>query len=1338
MDNGDKTHGSCGTTGNPCNPASGNKFESEVDLARGSLGFTRYYNSTNLVDLGMGKGWRHTYLKRLALNGTSLSVISESGRGELWTENGGVWQGDADSKVALVENASGFQLTRPNGNVENYDTFGRLASTLSTQGEQTSYQYGIGGYLSQVTDHDGNSLSFEYVGGMLSAVSDGDDATYRYEYDANRNLTAVIFPDETPGNDADNPRKIYHYEDTNFPNHLTGITDENGDRFGTYSYAVDGKVISSEHSVTSNLVGQERIDLTYQAGGTLVTDAAGTNVLWTFQDVLGASKITAKTNQTDNKGITQVWDSNGNLTSRTDAENRVTTYGYNATNQKTSMTEAYGTPQARTTTYEYVSADIDLVTKVITPSVYGSNFKEVVTSYDTNLNVTAVTTNGYDLQGNPVTRATTFQHDTYGKVTQIDGPRTDVSDITTLEYYNCTTGAECGQLKKVTNALGHETTYDLYDAAARLKQMTDANGVVTTYDYHPRGWVLSVTQTPPSNGQDAPSPRVTTYEYDFVGQLKKTTMPNGVETYYDYDAAHDLREVRDNYGNKITYTYDAKGNRETEQYFDPSGTLERTTTTAYDMRNFVSSINSGGSITQMVNDAVGNTVTLTDPNVNPDTTHNFDPLNRLTSTIDALTNSSGYDYDVADQLTQVVASNGATTDYEYDDLGNLVTEVSPDRGTITYTHDAAGNVLSVTDARSITKTYAYDALNRLVSVTYPDTTESVSFAYDACAAGTGRLCTRTDQSGSYTYGYDAYGNVTHESRTELGVTYTTSYTYDANNLLQGIVYPDGREVEYHRDAAGRVTRLATKVGATAWADVFDVQTYRADGLITGRTYANGLVSTRGYDLQGRLESIDIGTLVQRTYQYDANGNLTDRSPGNVVYGYDVLDRITSEDNLDLLSWTYDANGNRLSEDENSQLSLLTYHTNTNRLQTVATTVYNLDAAGNTTDDGIRTYTYNDAGRMETISQSGQLVATYTYNALGQRTRKVLASTQATTLYHYDLAGYLIGESDETGQFSAGYIHSDGQPIAVYKHADALSSQPGDGDGDGSGESPVDPPEEEEPGTTPPAYAPTDALEGLYYIHTDHLLTPRWVSDENAQLIWTWDSSAFGNTAPNDDVDLDGVALTLNMRFPGQYYDAESGLFYNWNRYYDAGLGRYVTSDPIGIGGGANTYGYVGGNPLAYFDPLGLEIVGSWKKYPTPFNISLTISNFTLNVNLFDTQLVNVGFSASANLHFVIGCRDTCSGKLWELDSGNRGIATSGNVDIPPPSIGFPCALIKEPRAKAACKLSKAKKYSEWARKSDELAKSRAFQIARRNFDVIADGIAAAIDPNNWCRTMPRP
>ncbi len=110
---------------------------------------------------------------------------------------------------------------------------------------------------------------------------------------------------------------------------------------------------------------------------------------------------------------------------------------------------------------------------------------------------------------------------------------------------------------------------------------------------------------------------------------------------------------------------------------------------------------------------------------------------------------------------------------------------------------------------------------------------------------------------------------------------------------------------------------------------------------------------------------------------------------------------------------------------------------------------------------------------------------------------------------------------------------------------------------------------------------------LIYVHSDHLSTPRLATNDTQTVVWRWAGEAFGNTTPNEDPDGDGIATTVNLRFPGQYFDQETGLHYNWNRYYDPGKGRYVTSDPIGLDGGLNTYTYVDDNPLQFFDRDGL-------------------------------------------------------------------------------------------------------------------------------------------------------
>jgi len=1076
------------------------------------------------------------------------------------------------------------------------------------------------------------------------------------------------------------------------------------------------------------------------AASTMVTDAVGTQELWAFQDVLGAQKLTSKINQVDGKGITQTWDANGNML-------RVTSYAYNATNQRTSMTEASGTPEARTTSYEYVNADIDLLTKTISPSIYGNNSKEVINTYDTSQNITAVTINGFDAQGGVVSRVTTFSHDSFGKVTSINGPRTDVNDITTLEYYNCNTGAECGQLKTVTNALGHESSYDEYDAVSRLTKSTDPNGVVTTYQYHPRGWLLSMTQTPPVGAA-----RITTYEYDNVGQLSKVTLPDNSEQNYVYDAAHDLREVSDNLGNKVEYTYDAKGNRTHTLIKDPSGTLVISTITSYNHRNFIESINNAGSVTQLLNDAVGNLSTQTDPNNNPSTSNSYDALDRLNNTVDALSNNSTYQYDVADQLEQVTSPNGSVTQYEYDDLGNQTNEISQDRGTLNYTHDDAGNVLTMTDARNVTATYQYDALNRLVSIAYPNASENVSYVYDQgvdCGFAIGRLCQTDDAVGSHLNHYDPWGNVlSHAWQTDTS-TLSLNYGYDELDRVIQIQYPSGLVIDYVRDEIGRVEAVHSPSG-TRTEIIADQFGYRADGLITEYRLGNAQVVQKQYDLQGRLTQQNLDGVQLATYHYDANGNVINKSDGDYQrsYGYDVLDRLNSDDWLGGLisndwQYTYDANGNRTSlQQDQMRAENVNYASASNVLVDVDNALVLSDLSGNITrlprSTGVLELNYNQQNHLASVTRDG-VVTDYGYNH--QRQRQIKHQGVDVSQYLYDLTGRLVATLDDQGAVHEEYVYANQFDQAPIHHrlyedtedntvearqalakSEALIADPVNSEGQCEGferteaernntnalfvNNAVDtipvgddvfdipPPtrdiswfipilmrylEDSEPASDPiditsneyeldvtqieivvPTEPEADVLDYIVdvattkrslnnspdiarhciqegqtsvdlnnlplngtnvyvrvwykklngdwvyddyeleteartpntrqvtrnYIVKDHLDTPRFIYDDEKVQTWRWASDGFGRQAANDDVNQDGYQTNFNLRFAGQYEDLESGLSYNWNRYYDSEIGRYVTSDPIGLDGGLNTYGYVLGNPLKYKDPTG--------------------------------------------------------------------------------------------------------------------------------------------------------
>ena len=186
----------------------------------------------------------------------------------------------------------------------------------------------------------------------LSVLPVPGGLTYSYAFDSNNNLIEVQYPD--------NSTRKYHFDDAGFPNHLTGITDENGDRFATFSYDSEGRAISTEHAWTGSGAPQERYVLDYTGSNTrVVTDPVGEPWDYGYQQRLGLFQLISRTSRSDRKGVVQQFDANNNLISKTDEEGRTTAHAYNATNQKISTTVAVGSAQERTTFYEYITPEID-------------------------------------------------------------------------------------------------------------------------------------------------------------------------------------------------------------------------------------------------------------------------------------------------------------------------------------------------------------------------------------------------------------------------------------------------------------------------------------------------------------------------------------------------------------------------------------------------------------------------------------------------------------------------------------------------------------------------------------------------------------------------------------------------------------------------------------------------------------------------------------------------------------------------------------------------------------------------------------------------------------------
>ncbi|MCW0422148.1 RHS repeat-associated core domain-containing protein [Xanthomonas sacchari] len=1176
--------GNSGMRGNPCDVKTGEKFQTERDLDLGWITLTRYYHSGIALNTGgFGPGWTFSHSMHLTIQSDTLGLVEGSGYAVPFRKMGSEYRAANASGERIVPNGDQWVLYREDATYT-FDAKGKLVSRMAEDGSGLVYGYNARGRLQSIASQQGRSIELVYADdnddALITGIVSGGMQLASYGYDQQR-LVSVMY--------ADGKSRIYHYEDSRFPRHLTGVTTEDGQRFSTFAYDEVGRAISSQHAG-----GIDGITLAYSAAGTRVTDALGDVNDYTMTDAGGASPKVATVARTDGtlqySYNDQSSDFRRRLSSVTDRRGIQTQHSYaEATENGVAVNlhtvrEAVGQPQERTTTTRTAAGSNRLLSVQTGGRTVSYNYNDrlqpvQMTSSDTASGKQRTVTYSYCEAADVA--ATDSTCPILGLPKSVDGARTDVNDVTRFTYYatddsTCATSpTTCphrkGDLWKVTNALGQVTEYLAYDGAGRVLSAKDANGVVTDYSYHPRGW-LTASKVRGADDSGESDDRITAIDYWPTGLVKQVTQPDGAFTRFTYDAAHRLTDIADNAGNTIHYTLDNAGNRSKEDTKDASGTLKRTLSRVYNqLGQLATQATAQGDPTDFGYDANGNTKTVTDA-LGHVTQNDYDPLNRLARTLQdvgGIAAETKFGYDALDNLTKVTDPKGLDTTYAYNGLGDLTKLTSPDTGSTTYTYDSAGNRATQTDARNIKTSYGYDALNRLTQVTYPTTSLNVSYTYDisqsTCASGEtyalGRLTRMQDGSGSTDYCYDRFGDLVRKVQTTNGKVFVVRYAYTKAGQLSRLTYPDGAVVDYVRNAQGQTTEVGvTPPGGTRQV-LLNQATYYPFGPVAGWTYGNGRPMQRVLDQDYRPLAVNDtrsdGLAVG--FAFDPVGNLSAlTAPGNtapvIKLDYDPLGRLTAfkDGPTDTVidGYTYDATGNRLSAKVNTATQTYTYPTTSHRLSSVAGTARSYDATGNTTAIGGTAvqYVYGANGRLTQVKRSGTTVANYAYNGRGEQVRRV-GKTNVYTLY--DESGHWLGDYDANGAVVQQAIWLDDLPVGVL------------------------------------------AKTALRYMQPDHLGTPRAVIDPVRDVaIWRWDlkGEAFGTTAPDQDPDKDGTAFVFDMRFPGQRYDSATGLNQNYFRDYDALTGRYGQSDLIGLEGGSSTYAYVDGSPLSFMDPFGLRKV----------------------------------------------------------------------------------------------------------------------------------------------------
>lgn len=1005
-----------------------------------------------------GIGWNHNYDLSVTTTsaGTLTSASTKRADGKIiyFTLAGGAWVPESDVNLVLSDlpNLAGWQIRNEKDEIESYDSAGRFTSITDRNGLTQTLTYDAANRLATVTDSFGRTLNFAYdVANRIATMTDAGGGIYTYVYNANNNLVSVSYPDTKT--------RTYLYENPTFKNALTGIQDENNQRFATFGYDTNGRATLSEHAG-----GADRVTVTYSGNQGTVTDAVGGVRTYSFTVSLGVPRNTAIAGSLCPAcgPAAQTQDVNNNVTSRTDWNGNRTCYGYDLTrNLETVRGEGLGTAACPANLSAWAPAPNTAQRKITTqwhatfrlPTVVAEPLRITTYVYNGDGGVTCgvkadgttpvpgvlcsktvqATTDASGASGSSApasgnARIWSYTYNQNSSVLTVSAPAVQtasgpVAPVITYTYHannaTCPTIAPgsnalgCrGQIASISNALGQTTQITAYNAHGQPLTVIDPNGLVTTMSYDTR-----MRLTSRNVGSET-----TTYAYDGVGQLIKVAMPDASALEYQYDAAHRLTEIRLRDSSnaligKTTYTLDAMGNRVAEQIKDPADVVLQARSRVYNNLNRllrdIGGTTPGSQITTYAYDNQGNLQSVTAPaGAGGVRSYTYDALNRLATQIDpaiAANPAAGagittYGYNGLDQLTQVIDPRSLTTSYNYDGLNNLNQQQSPDTGTTLNVYDTAGNILSSTDARNQVTNYTYDALSRITGMTFAQATgtqlKTVSYQYDNTSNGNfgvGRL-TQVSETGA-----------------DGSTLQITRYRYDQkgrlseeSRTLNGIAFVTG----YGYDSAGRLTSVSYPTGRTVNYVLDGVG--RISGISTTKAGATQTVlNNTAYRPFGPITGFTFGNNQTYSRNYDLDGRTTSYSQAtqNVSLVYDFASRITQ---LGANSYGYDEIDRLISASAASGNQAFAYDKVGNRTaKTVGATTdtYTFSTTSNRLNQIIgannKTYAYDAIG-----SVTGEGTNTYTYDARGRMAQAT--GTLGTSSYQVSSQGQRVRKTGASG------------------------------------------------------------------------------------------------------------------------------------------------------------------------------------------------------------------------------------------------------------------------------------------------------------------------------------
>ena len=1090
----------------------------------------------------------------------------------------------------------------------------RLLKASDARGGVWHYEYSAGGHISRRTDPEGGQIKLEYYPVSVDTIT--------------RPASGSGSAGGGGGAIAPMPGPCDHASALNRPSLIArvhSLTDEAGRKT---EYEVGYEHIRREYRIAVSLPGGAQQRLRFDHTGRLIENTlAGMQLMHVQRLDKNSEAITDARGQTTRiwydsaltrRPVKIIWPDGSSESNEYDAAGRrirhtsplgvVSAWSYGERGQALTHTEAVGLPEERTWRWRYDSLGQRTQSTLGAKDGRGSDALTEHYAYDSWGNLTEMR----DAAGH----SSRASYNSQGLITSETDP---LGHTRRLEY------DAAGNLTSETDPLGHTRRY-AYDARGRLTSITSASGHQQTARYDKAGQLVAWRN---AQGQQS---RI---DYAENGLPQTLTQPSGAQWKASYTEAGQIASLTDPAGNTIAVDWGQKTGSPSAlmQGIQTPGWSERY---GYNLRgqrtqtiqtpNASDSSGNTSLITGQAWDAEGKLISATDAQGNT-TLHEYDALARPTKTTDALGGVTQQSWDAQGRLLSVTDPLGHIYRFEYDPAGRLIKETNPLGQTTEWQYDPAGQPTQRTAADGSQTRYEWNKAGQLISLSthaphgaYPPDasaalSENIRYSYDA----DGQLSAyeQKDANGqlisSARYQRDEQGRITQTSLTYAKAdgstfTHTIGQSYTADGQLQSQSWPDGSRQDFAWEK-GRLKQISLPdqsriaLGAYQWLIPGQIE-LPAGARITQKPDAFqrlAQLQVTGAKPQGAGASA--AQLLQRRYSRNPAGHITriESEEGASAYTYDRLGRLTQAESEQALqdkglpneAYSWDAAGNRLSSAH--QAGAWTYNEANQLLQYPRALDENAPAQQSQTEqvsasynaqghliketgaDWERNWRYNAAGRLSEIKDNADgLTVQYRYDPFGRRIAKtVTQGATSRTTYYINGESALMAEADEEGRLTRAY--------GFNPHTQQARTNEED--------------EDEQEGSlwsTDPIWqaelnGKTSLKEASYhYLVTDHLGAPVLALNKAGETTWKARYEAFGKAR----IDHASTAQ-INLRLPGQYFDAETGLHQNWNRDYAPGIGRYVQADPIGLAGGINVYEYAYGNPGAYIDPNGeFALVGA--------------------------------------------------------------------------------------------------------------------------------------------------